>query len=360
MDFKVISGVHAGGSARFDGSDPVFMGTSKENDLFLLDDDIFPRHAKFRLGDDGISLEITPIEGSVEVVGEGCVDVGYLVDVDLPVHIRVGQAEFHVSIADVPQKAASAGFQRFLSALPKPVRIPLALSPAGRRAVSVASVICVVLTVLSGVSVLLSNERGASAAVTRNNVVAPSPIAAPGNVAPVIEDTVAISAPRGPVFGPDPRATRTLGVAPDFPAMRKFGSSGEELTDLARSMLQSRLGAVGLGSVKVDVMDTNLLRVSGVVDQDRRASWQDTQKWFDSVVHGSVKLLSEISVADNAASVTPPQIEAVWLHGSEPFVTVAGRRYKMESVLPNGWKLVGLSRSGAQFEFNQNLITLEF
>lgn len=360
MDFKVISGVHAGGSARFEGSVPIFLGTSEENDLFLLDDDIFPRHAKFRLGDDVISLEITPIEGSVEVVGEGCVDVGYLVDVDLPVHLRIGQAEFHVSIAEAPRKVAAPKFPRLLSALPRPVRLPFALSPAGRRAVSVASVICVVLTVLSGVSVLLSKDQGSGAIVSRNTGVAASPAAAKVGQAPVTGRTVAVSAARGPALGLDPGAIRTYGVAPDFPAMRQFGSSAEELTDLARTMLQGRLGSVGLGAVKVDVMDTNLLRVSGVVEKDRRASWQVTQKWFDSMVNGSVKLVSDIVVSESTLSVTPPQIEAVWLHGAEPFVTVGGRRYKMESILPNGWKLVGLSQTGAQFEFNQNLITLEF
>ncbi|QBF33395.1 hypothetical protein [Thalassococcus sp. S3] len=323
VEIQVQSGPHRGARVCCDWADRdrISLGRALACDIVLSLSDL-PDHALTLIAQD-TGLLLRAVEADLTLSGRGLLPSGMEIDVESPFEVTIGETVLH--FGEVEERAAEPA----VSTLPP--RNEIASAPATRFTSP--------LRQLGPVTAMLAGFGGAF----------------------LYHFISAI-----PVDG-SPRETRSGPAMEQVALAADTGKQTSQVPDRtvelqeAQKALVSRITAIsGLDRLTVIRRDDALF-VEGEIDETKRGEWLRVRHWFDRVHGPNVALRSHARfVAPSAPEkLRPPRIEAVW-PGDRSAISVGGSQFHAGSILPSGWRVREIGVSSTVFEFEGELITVEY
>lgn len=277
---SVTQGFHAGAELRL--VEALYtIGSSIESDIVLRDAGIAPIHARLRRK--GNQFEIEAVGGDVGLATGEIIRQGQGSRCRLPFVIGIGDARIRLVDRQRPSSRWSVGNRSMLA--------------AG----SVLFAVFAVSVAANGFS-LAKSDIG--------------PRASPRDDQPV---RMAFASERGQEVLDDSSPAQLQTVAD------------------AESQLKQRLDQSGISTLTVQRSPGRLV-VSGVIPDDKRGVWTETQSWFDQNFGGHVPLASNV-MTGNAQQAPRLTLQAIW-YGDRPYVIAAdGARYHEGAFTDDGWTI---------------------
>lgn len=330
IDISVLSGPHMGASAQYDWSDrtEVTLGQARDCDVVLSLSDL-PDHA-LTLYPCADKLTVRSEAVDICVKDRGLLPCGMESDLEVPVKLAIGETVLAIHDADAPTAAVppTKDATNDASRLPPPNgQTPATAAHRSSR-----------WRLFGPLTAMLAGFGGAFLYHFVSALPADgSQLRSMSPLAPLI-------------IGAEPAALPVVSRSERFNAAR---TAQQDLQDT----FAAKPGLEGLG---VTVRDDALL-VEGTIEEGARTTWLEVRQWFDRVHGPSVTLRSQVQFAPPAPAkkMRPPRIQAVW-PGPNPLVTIEGQQFGVGAEVRGGWRIRAIDASSTVFEFDGELITIEY
>lgn len=133
---------------------------------------------------------------------------------------------------------------------------------------------------------------------------------------------------------------------------RCLGACQEE----AAAMLRARMATAGLDGLTLAV-DGEVLRVSGVLPEDRADAWTDLRRSFETEYSRSLPLL-----VDSAAGTAGPSlaVSSIWLGGTPELRTKSGEVLRIGDSTKDGWTVDSIAKGSIRLSRGEQDVTVRF